>query len=508
MRESRWLPGSFRVLLFLLIVILVVWWARKSRPLPTPPPSPTPAPVQLLPRKDYNTARLFNGIWVKSLLKSTPTNATALHLEGEPDSYQLQLELHLRIPKPAITQADLLDASPELDTLIPHLDQILQQASASPDFETLFEHKEKNLRSNLTILQRLLPRDTIYDCQTILDLEHPETKRHALLIQALMDVNADGSDGDRNLPVGKLSAFFQPQTNYRWPKVDPSHPNPWLHETQKQLASLKSQLKEKNLGPEEKIRLENAESETQATIDELKRWSFLVGTADPFIVLPSFMFKNAGDHLEIGDYAIVISHGVLYPAIVGDKGPNFKIGEASLRICKEIDGRSTPDSRPVDHPTVVYLVFPGTAEKPFSSPDYARWSDRCHALWKEFGGSDSAPWKEWDSLEKPWPTPTPSPTPLPTPTPTPTPLSSPTPVTNSSEASPVPGTSPSPSSTPSPLTNIFISPTPSPITGTNPAAFPSPLPVTSPTASPNPTTPISAPKTPSPTSSLPSSPTN
>ncbi len=447
---------------------LMLWLTSacsKMKSQQTVPPAATPTPTPFIPRKVYDTARLFNGIKLKSSIETTPTDFTSLHLGREPDSYTLQLELRLQLPKPATTSADLLAATPGLARLLPDLDQLLTNATASPDFATLYSNKEKNLRANLATLQRLLPIDTLYDCQTILKVENPLTSRRIILIQALMNVNADGSDGDRNLAVDNHSAFYQPQTNYRWPKAT-AHPNPCLHDTEQRLASIREKLDsdpDNSLSPAEKSRLLNLESEEKATLEELKHLSFLVGTSDPFIVLPSFMFKGAEGHPEIGDYAIVIAGNTLYPAILGDKGPNYKMGEASLRICKEIDGRSTADARPIDRPTVVYLIFPGTAENPFSAPDYGHWSDRCHALWKEIGGSDSAKWQAWDSLEKPWPTPTPLPTPSPSISP------SPSPDTNSVQA---------PSNSPSPLSGN--------ISGTNPAPVGSP-PVTNPASTTPPT---------------------
>ena len=279
-------------------------------------------------------------------------------------------------------------------------------------FAALLDHKEKSLRNNLGQLQHLPYRDSLFDCQTILDLNLLATSRRALLIQAIMNVNTDGSDGDRNLPMDRLSLTYQPQTNYRWAKKT-DRPNPCLREEVSQLALTEAELGSGTMSALEKSSLQSRSATAKATIAELKRWSFLSGTADPFIVLPSFMVGKSPMQPAIGDYAVVIAKGTLYPAILGDLGPNSKIGEASLRICREIFPNSGADRRPVSRPEVVYLVFPGTAEKPFTVPDYAHWSERCHTLWKEFGGSDTATWHEWTSLEKPWPTPTPTPSPSP-----------------------------------------------------------------------------------------------
>jgi len=223
---------------------------------------------------------------------------------------------------------------------------------------------------------------------------------------------------------------------------------PCLRDSESRQALLQAELATGTLVPEEKTKLKKELEVAKATSEELKRWSFLVGTADPFIVLPSFMVGKGQGQPSIGDYAVVIAHGKLYPAVLGDLGPSSKIGEASLRICREIDGKSGAERRPSSRPEIVYLVFPGSGEKPMKCPDYAHWSDRCRALWKEFGGSDSATWHEWSSLEKPWPTPTPSPSPPPSASASP----SPTDGTN-------PASSPAPAASGTPATSNLPSQT-------------------------------------------------
>ena len=370
------------------------------------------SPIPTLPRKNYDIAKLFNGISLKSSVDCTSSEATALTASSDSNSYKMDINLHVRWPRAATSLTDLQAATPEIAELLPSLNSLLSNAVPSPDFAALLDHKEKSLRNNLGQLQHLPYRDSLFDCQTILDLNHPATSRRALLIQAIMNVNTDGSDGDRNLPLDRLSLTYQPQTNYRWAKKT-DHPNPCLREEISQLALTEAELGSGTMSALEKSSLESRSATAKATIAELKRWSFLSGTADPFIVLPSFMVGKSPSQPSIGDYAVVIAKGALYPAILGDLGPNSKIGEASLRICREIFPDSGADRRPVSRPEVVYLVFPGTAEKPFVAPDYAHWSERCHSLWKEFGGSDTATWHEWTSLEKPWPTPTPTPSPSP-----------------------------------------------------------------------------------------------
>ena len=400
----------FRRTLLLTLIVATLGGCGKKAPDKETSGHPTPVPV--LPRKNYDTARLYSGLALKSSVECRQGEETALTVISKANSYELDMTLHVRWPSAATNALTLCEATPELAWILPNLDQLLLGTAPSPDFAHLLTNKETSLRANLSSLQKLPYRDSLFDCQSILNLQHPASGRRALFVQAIMNVNTDGSDGDRNLAVDKLSSTFQPQTNYRWPKTGP-HPNLCLREVESRLALLTAELGNESLTPEAKAALIKERDYQKATAEELKRWDFLVGGAVPFIVLPSFMVGKSAGQPGIGDYAVVIAHGTLYPAILGDLGPNSKIGEASLRLCREIEEKSGADRRPVSRPEVVYLVFPGSAEKPFVTPDYRHWSDRCHALWKEFGGSPDAPWHEWSSLEKPWPTPTPSPAPSP-----------------------------------------------------------------------------------------------
>jgi hypothetical protein len=56
-----------------------------------------------------------------------------------------------------------------------------------------------------------------------------------------------------------------------------------------------------------------------------------------------------------------------------------------------------------------YLVFPGTADRPFAAPDLARWTARCAKLLEEIGGHHGVLF-QWEDLTKPPPPPaTPAP---------------------------------------------------------------------------------------------------
>lgn len=447
----------------LALSVALILSACGKKPKKSIPPEktghPSPTPIQVLPRKNYDVSKLFSQLLLKSSVSCQQTEQTAIATAANTNSYELDITLHVLWPKAATTIGDLAAATPELPLLLPEMETLLKGVQPSPDFATLLTNKERSLRSNLSMLQKLPYRDSLFDCQTILDLKNGKTSRRALLIQAIMNVNTDGSDGDRNLDIDRLSATYQPQTNYRWPKTG-SRPNPCLREFESRLALLDAEMGNGTMTPEVKSTLEKERGYVKATIEELKHWDFLVGTADPFIVLPSFMVGKSPGQPCIGDYAVVICRGRLYPAIIGDLGPGSKIGEASLRLCRQIDPKSGADCRPVSRPEVTYLVFPGTAEKPFSNPDYRHWSERCRALWKEFGGNEAADWHEWTSLEKPWPTPTPALTPSPTPAPSATDLPpSPAATNNPSGTNPALPDSSTPTSSPTntPATSILSS---------------------------------------------------
>jgi hypothetical protein len=187
-------------------------------------------------------------------------------------------------------------------------------------------------------------------------------------------------------------------------------------------------------------------AQLQAEIGTLKKYSFLIGATDPFIVVPG-AFMHGSDPVKPGDYALVIFGSSIYPAVVGDIGPNDKVGEASLRIAKEINTLSTPYNRPVSDLKVTYLIFPDTADKPFGPPDLEKFQARCETLVKEIGGA-SVPLHHWENIIPPPPTPSPVQSPLASP---------------SATAPSAAGVPPTTSASPSPA---FAFPVPSPVATT------------------------------------------
>jgi hypothetical protein len=379
----------------------------------TPIPEPTPTRPPVITGK-LDAGKLFNGITLHSTIETLP-GADASTERVEPDSYVLDLKLQARVPSPNKTIEELARVSPQLPVVLPGLSAMFVPDPVSPLYAQLYDTKIRVLRENLVRLDRLPSRHNFFDCQTVLQLEHPQSHRKALLVQADMDVDADGSDADR-MPIGTGSPTnFKPATSYRWPKTT-SAPNPYLASMESQLRHAENEYALKTTTPERKRELRDAIAQLRAEVGTLKKFSFLIGATDPYIVIPG-AFAHGKDAPKVGDYALVIFADAVYPAIVGDVGPNDKAGEASLRIAKQINTLSTPYNRPVSDLKVTYLIFPGTADKPFGPPDLDKLQTRCEALLKEIGGA-SVPLHHWENIIPPPPTPTPHPSPSPTATPT------------------------------------------------------------------------------------------
>jgi hypothetical protein len=383
-------------------------------PEKTPTPGQSPKPPVITGKLD--TARLFSGITVHAEVDPIPGGA-ASDERADPQSYVLELKLHARMPAPNKSIEELAKVSPELPRLLPGLGAMVTPESVSPFFKELYDTKLRNLRENLVRLDQLLSRHNFYDCQTVLQLRHPESKRRAVLLQADMDVDADGSDSDR-LPAGSgSSANFKPVTSYRWRKKS-QIPNSYLPPAEERLKRYETELALKTTASERKRELKSGIASVRDEIETLKKYSFLIGATDPYIVLPLGLGKADGG--KVGDYALVIFGDRIFPAIVGDIGPSDKAGEASLRIAKEINAIATPNNRPVSDLKVTYLIFPGTAETPFGPPDLEKLQARCEMLVKEIGGA-GVPLHHWENIIPPLPSPTPTPTPSPTPSAAPTP---------------------------------------------------------------------------------------
>lgn len=414
---------------------------------PTPTPAPEkPLPTQLvIPPKQREVSRLYNGIQVRTAFDAQPGKTAAFEREAAPD-YALDLQFQIKVPVPAATAADVAKSAPALAEALPKLPALLDKATVSNFYYGIYQLKTDFLRQSLPRLEALLPRDTFYDTDTILELQDPDTKRKALLIQSDMDVDSDGSDPDRTNDIDTSDPSFAPLTSYKWPRRTET-PSALQKPFEDRIAKLEADEKATPAH-------HNADAVAIAALHndiyQIEHYGSLIAKADPYIVLPGFMVRQTGHPYQphLGDLAVVIAGNKVYPAIFGDIGPSYLLGEASVRLAQAIDPRSTPERSPVDKLAITYIVFPGTAETPPGPPDLDKMRERCQALVNEIGGSKN-PLVPFSNPFAPKPTPTPSATPTPTPTPTPSLFPPPSPV---KVASPTPSTSPSPavSLTPAP----------------------------------------------------------
>ena len=351
---------------------------------------PPPMPNRPVSYKKIDIAKLFNGIQIASELESVPGGVASVERKV-PEAFQATFSLRVRVPTPNTSLAQLTDINPNLPKALVEMPALIENAKVSRYFYHLYDLKQRQVQSKLTELEASLSRHNFFDCDTVLELTAAESGRRAWFLQGEMDVVADGSDGDRMPTFSDYiasSTHFQPTTSYGWRKQT-TQPNPLVARMEKKLAEAKERYKVTGLTRGENARLEYTIESTPRYIAELKARSFLIAQADPFVVLPLSTRKYLKTDPfipKVGDYCVVIYEDRMYPAIVGDYGPTTKVGEASLRIAKELNENSSPYRRPVSDLSVSYLYFPGSAEKPFRAPDYDHWHERCTALLEEMGG--------------------------------------------------------------------------------------------------------------------------
>ena len=429
-------------------------------PTPAPTPIPTPLPTQLvIPPRSREVARLYNGWQVQTTLDATPGRAASYERETFPD-YSLNLQVQIKVPVAARTAVELAHSAPTLGTALPKLPALLEKAEVSKFYFGIYQLKTDLLRQNLARLDALMPRDTFYDTDTILELEDPDSKRRALLIQSAMNVDTDGSDPDRLLAVDASDPTFQPLTSYKWPKRTAAV-NPMLPVYQDRLTRMEADLKAP-AAPAARRPSPAAVDALKNDVYQVEHYSSLIARNDPYIVLPGFMARQNGHPYQpkLGDYAVVLAGDTLYPAIFGDIGPSYQLGEASLRLAQAVDPRATAQRSPVNDLKITYLVFPGSADPSVGPPDLGRIRQRCQELLNEIGGNRLA-LHEWVSV-----LPTPTPTPVPPPTPA-------TPAPSAAAAAAVPaGIKPTLPPGAKPIVTPAPSPTPTPAASPVPAASP------------------------------------
>ncbi|MES2657841.1 MAG: glycoside hydrolase family 75 protein [Verrucomicrobiota bacterium] len=381
---------------------------------PAAPPEPELGTVT-------DVRKLRSGIPFKTEVK-IEKGGIASKERTDDSSYTATYQLSLRVPAPAKTLAELETSNPELSKILPGLPSLVEKAQVSPWFNKLYENKTGRVRRDANTLNELLTKHNIYDCETILNFQS-EKGRKVFFLQAEMDVVSDGSDGDRlpTMPDDIVnSPHYQPFTSYGWPKKSQT-PNPMIAGWEKRITAAQKELAASSTPAARKTWLRDRIQYLKRGIEDLKARSFLIADYDPFIVVPiDILGANDAYSPNVGDYAVVVFGKKLYPAIVGDGGPTFKVGEASLRFARELNPKANSYNRPVSDLKISYLIFPGSRDAERSAPDYEKWRQRCHELLGEIGGvGDGYQLHQWQDTLPKAPLPIPEGVPGATPSPVP-----------------------------------------------------------------------------------------
>ncbi len=359
----------------------------------------------LRPPEGVDIRSLSKGIDLKVVFDSEDGELASMERD-DGESYRAEYSLSVRMPRPATSLSELVLTSPHLVEIFPGLREILPEAKVSAWYHQLYANKAARLKKDVGRLSEILSRHNFYDCETILNLRSSVTGQRIFLMQAEMDVVSDGSDGDRlaQMPDSIVnSTNYQPFTSYRWRKKGAT-PNPMIAGWERRIGKAKRELSDPATGQDRASWLKGRLNMLETGIADMKFASFLIAEYDPFIVIPSNIVTDRRDPYapNIGDFALVLHGRTAYPAIVGDAGPSHKVGEASLRMAREINGNATPYSRPVSDLTVTYLVFPRSADDPKRAPDFEHWYARCEELVNKIGGlGERVELHKWKNLLSP-----------------------------------------------------------------------------------------------------------
>lgn len=367
-----------------------------------PEPDPPLPTGRLVAPDGVSITELSKDIDLKVEFKSKE-GGLASEERGRRESYQAEYTLQVTLPKASETLEELEKVNPALGELLPGLEEMFSTAQVSDWYRKLYLNKSERVKKNVARLDEVLTRHNFYDCETMLNMKHPESGRRVFLLQAEMDVVSDGSDGDRlpEMPDEIVkSTYYQPFTSYGWKKQTDT-PNPMVAGWEERIGKAKAEIAIEATAPARKSWLRDRIKMLERGIADMKARSFLVAEYDPFIVIPVNLLVDRVDAYapNVGDYVVVIYGKKLYPAIVGDGGPTFKVGEASLRMAKELDDRASPYRRPVEKLVVTYLVFPRSAASTKSAPDYEEWRIKCGELLEEIGGlGEGVELHAWEDL--------------------------------------------------------------------------------------------------------------
>jgi hypothetical protein len=314
---------------------------------------------------------------------------TALREINSIDSYTATFQLKLRLPRAATNLTEIEDGTTGLRKILPGFNSLFPRGFVSPWHQNIYQNKVSQIRQHSKQLAAILAKHDAYDCNTILHLQS-EKGRKVFYMQADLDATLKGADGDRlaEMPLAQVDSIsYDPFTAYHWRKTG-TNPNPMIAGWERRIAIGGKELEMPTITAERKAWVQERIAMLQNGIDAMKRRSYLISAYDPYIVLPLCILKDVKDPYapKIGDYAVVIHENKIYPCIVGDRGSDTKVGEASARLAQQLNAGWKNGKKAVKAPIVSYLVFPESRDTDTSVPDYLKWEKKCLALLNEIGG--------------------------------------------------------------------------------------------------------------------------
>lgn len=308
-------------------------------------------------------------------------------------------------PRPLQKIEELEKLNPGLTHVLPKLPEILLTAEVSPKFKSLYDDKIKE-----SLEEDPMSLHDYFDCATVLNLTDPATGRKAVLFQADMDVDTDGTDPMR-LPKladyddARVSRSFQPILSYSWamPKggLVPNPFLPYYDQTLARLTEFRNLLKIEASKDKSELwlsmrkpfddKIQSIHNTVKVYKEDLRTRRSLIARLDPFIVVPQTWIDKLKTPLsmEEGDFVAVIHGGKIYPAILGDTGPETKTGEASQILAQAINPKASGKNAAVDESAVTYILFPQSRSATRGVPDLTLWQKEVERLLGEIGGLGS-----------------------------------------------------------------------------------------------------------------------
>jgi hypothetical protein len=97
-------------------------------------------PEAIIPYSHKDVARLFSGVEVHSQVESGLGDIASVERQAL-DSYVLDLQVHVRVPKAAQSIAELSEPDPSLPTVLPGLAAMLPTSKVSDFYYGLYQLK-------------------------------------------------------------------------------------------------------------------------------------------------------------------------------------------------------------------------------------------------------------------------------------------------------------------------------------------------------------------------------